>query len=60
MTQESWTQKLGPFNDKASNCGCVILLEDEVKPTHFKVLWKFASFEECEAAFEVKKKKKKS
>jgi hypothetical protein len=60
MTAQTWTDLLGPFNSKASNCGCVILLEDEVKPTHFKVLWKFDSFEKCEAAFEVWKNEKKS
>ena len=40
-----------PFDPKAETLGCLIVVEVENKPKHFKILGRFESFEDCEAAY---------
>ncbi len=49
MKETTMNQLLGPFNDKAEVCQCVILLEQE--PNHFKILARFQSHADCLDAF---------
>jgi len=49
MKEINMNELLGPFNDKAEVCQCVILLEQE--PKHFKVLARFQSAADCLHAF---------